>query len=67
MNQNKNYFLKLFNGDISLSIVFWFWFIFISLLIEIFFETIFMADHGSAKRYIEQEGKYSVELLMILV
>nr|WP_288720994.1 HAD family hydrolase [uncultured Blautia sp.] len=32
-------------------------------LINQVFETIFMADHGSAKRYIEQEGKYSVELL----
>lgn len=32
-------------------------------LINQVFETIFMADHGSVKRYIEQEGKYSVELL----
>ena len=24
------------------------------------FETIFMADHGSAKRYIEQEGVYQL-------
>ena len=55
MNQNKNYFLKLFNGDISLSIVFWFWFIFISLLIEIFFETIFMESSYSHNKenYIE--------------
>ena len=32
-------------------------------LINQVFETIFMADHGSVKRYIEQEGEYSVELL----
>ncbi len=42
MNTNKNYFYRLFNGDISLGTVFWFWFIFLSLIIEIFFETIFM-------------------------
>lgn len=32
-------------------------------LINQVFETIFMAEHGSVKRYIEQKGEYSVELL----
>jgi hypothetical protein len=37
METIKNYLKALFNGNISLAIVFWFWFIFISLLIEYFF------------------------------
>ena len=55
MNTNRSYFFKLFNGDVSLTVVFWFWFIFISLLIEIFFETIFMESSYSHNKenYIE--------------
>lgn len=37
MEKIKNYLKTLFNGNISLIIVFWFWFVFMSILIEYFF------------------------------
>lgn len=37
MERIKKYLKNLFNGNISLAIVFWFWFVFISVLIEYFF------------------------------
>lgn len=37
MEKIKKYIKTLFEGNISLGIVFWFWFVFISILIEYFF------------------------------
>jgi hypothetical protein len=55
INENKNYFYRLLNGETSLWVVFWFWFIFITFLIEVFFEVIFMDSVYSQNResYVE--------------
>lgn len=61
INENKNYFHRLLNGETSLWVVFWFWLIFITFLIEVFFEAIFMDSI-----YAQNRESY-VELIIYII
>lgn len=61
-DENKSYLNRLFNGETSLSFVFWFWFIFISFIIELFFEIIFMESI-----YANNKSNYMEFFLYLLI
>jgi hypothetical protein len=61
-DENKSYLNRLFNGETSLSFVFWFWFIFISFIIELFFEIIFMESI-----YVNNKNNYMEFFLYLLI
>ena len=58
--KKRNYFSRLLNGEISLTVVFWFWFVFLSLFLE-------YLQIEFAEFYIVDDIRYfSVYLLLFL-
>lgn len=66
MEKTKNYFTKLFKGEIPLYQSFWIWFVFLSIFIEIFFNLRFSQDIFITKSFSEF-SIFSITLLYAIV
>lgn len=69
----KNYFYQLFNGQTSLSFVFWFWFVFVSFCIEYLFENnylnyLYLEENFNFKNFLIHSSilLYSVFIFLVI-
>lgn len=69
----RNYFHQLFNGQTSLSFVFWFWFVFVSFCIEYLFENnylnyLYLEENFNFKNFLIHSSilLYSVFIFLVI-
>ena len=71
MGEIKDYFKRLFKGEISLFVSFWFWFIGLSFFVELFFQikfdqNLFINNNYSELLLFSSTFIYSILIFIII-